>query len=162
MTYHRDYVFNYVATIVDSEFDDVKITSRREPVSKHFPLVYLHEMNRTRPYQYATLASDDDQWVSTFEAEVYTNDSNGNMDSAFGIMDIVEGAFKTLGYFMTFCQPIDNIDPLIVRINARFERQLGAGDVIPKPPTPPSEETPTEQTPTEQTPSSENQGEING
>ena len=79
------------------------------------------------------------------------------MDSAFGIMDIVEGAFKALGYFMTFCQPIDNIDPLIVRINARFERQLGAGDVIPEPPTPPSEETPTEQTP-----SSENQGEING
>lgn len=157
MTYHRDYVFNYVATIVNDAFPNARITSRREPVAKKFPLVYLHEMNRTRPYQYATLASDDDQWVSTFEAEVYTNDSNGNMDSAFGIMDIVEGAFRALGYFMTFCQPIDNIDPLIVRINARFERQLGAGDVIPEPPTPPSEETPTEQTP-----STENQGEING
>ena len=157
MFYHRDYVFNYVATVVNNSFEGLRITSRREPVAKVFPVVYIHEVNRMRPQRYATLASDDDQWVSTFEAEVYTNDSNGNMDTAFGIMDIVEGAFKALGYFMTFCQPIDNIDSLIVRINARFERQLGAGDVIPEPPTPPSTETPTEQTP-----SSENQGEING
>ena len=135
MTYHRDYVFNYVATIVNNEFPNVRMTSRREPVAKHFPLVYLHEMNRMRPQQYATLANDDDQWESTFECEVYTNDPDGNMGTAYAITEVVEGAMKALGYIETFCQPIDNIDPLLVRINSRFVRQIGAGDEIPSPPT---------------------------
>lgn len=147
MLFHRDYVFNYVATVVNNSYDGLRITSRLEPVQKVFPIVYIHETNRMRPQQFATLASDDDQWVSTFEAEVYTNDSNGAMDSAYSIMDVVEGAFKQLGYFLVFCQPIDNIDPLVVRVFARFERQLGAGDVIPDAPTPPSDEIPTEVTP---------------
>lgn len=135
MTYHRDYVFNYVATIVNNEFPNVRMTSRREPVAKHFPLVYLHEMNRTRPQQYATLANDDDQWESTFECEVYTNEPDGNMSSAYAITEVVESAMKALGYIENFCRPIDNIDPLVVRIISRYIRQIGAGDEIPSPPT---------------------------
>lgn len=135
MTYHRDYVFNYVATVVNNEYPEAHMTSRREPVTKKFPTVYLHEMNRMRPQQYATLANDDDQWESTFECEVYTNDPNGNMGTAYEITEVVEGAMKALGYIETFCQPIDNIDPLLVRINSRFIRQIGAGDEIPSPPT---------------------------
>ena len=135
MTYRRDYVFNYVATVVNNEYPSMKITSRREPVSKQFPLVYLHESNRTRPEQYATLANDDEQWVSTFECEVYTNEPDGNMSNAYAITEVVESAMKSLGYIETFCQPIDNIDPLLVRIFARFVRQIGAGDEIPSPPT---------------------------
>lgn len=135
MTYDRDQVFNYVATIVNGEFPNVKMTSRREPVAKQFPVVYLHEMNHTRPQQYATLANDDSQWQSTFGCEVYTNYPDGNMGSAYEITEVVENAMKALGYIETFCQPIDNVDPLIVRIISRYVRQIGAGDEIPSPPT---------------------------
>lgn len=132
MTYHREAVFSYVATMINDAFEDIKVTSRREPVSKTFPLVYLHETNHTRPQQYATLANDDDQWESTFEAEVYTNYADGNMSEAYYITETIEEAFKKLGYIETFCQPIDNIDPLIVRIVSRYTRQIGSGDQIPE------------------------------
>lgn len=132
MTYSRDAVFTYIANKLDDEFSNIRVVSRREPVAKTFPLVYVHEFNRTRPTQYATLANDDEQWESTFECEVYSNATNGAMDEAYAITEVIEDAMKELGYFETFCQPIDNIDPLVVRIVSRFIRQIGSGDTIPE------------------------------
>ena len=132
MNYSRESVFSYVANELNTVYPNVRITSRREPVAKSLPEVYLHEFNRTRPQQYATLVNDDEQWVSTFEAEVYVNDANGAMDRAYAIVGVIEDAFKRLGYFETFCQPIDNIDPLLVRIVSRFTRQIGSGDILPE------------------------------
>lgn len=132
MTYHREAVFSYVATMITDAFDGIKVTSRLEPVSKKFPVVYLHEINRTRPQRYATIASDDDQWESTFEAVVFTNYADGNMSEAYNITEVIENAFKRLGYIENFCQPIDNADPLIVRIVSRYTRQIGSGDQIPE------------------------------
>ena len=132
MNFHRDTVFTYVANKIDAAHSGVRVVSRREPVSKSFPVVYLHEFNRTRPQQYATLANDDEQWESTFEAEVYVNDANGAVDKAYAITETIENAFKKLGYLETFCQPIDNIDPLVVRIVSRYVRQIGSGDILPE------------------------------
>ena len=108
------------------------MSSRRELVAKVLPAVYLYEMNRTRPQQYATLANDDEQWESTFEANIYANSLNGAKASAYDILYVVESAFKRLGYFETFGEPMDNIDPSLVRIVARFTRQIGKGDEIPE------------------------------
>lgn len=131
MTYSVESVFDYVANAVDSAVQGVRIVSHREPVAKSLPALYLYEMNRTRPQRYATLANDDVQWESTYEAEIYVNDLDGARTNAYSILYAVESAFKTLGYFETFCEPIDNIDPTLFRINARFSRQIGIADAIP-------------------------------
>ena len=131
MTYSVESVFDYVANAVDDAIQGVRITSHREPVAKSLPALYMYEMNRTRPQRYATLANDDEQWESTFEAEIYTNDLDGARTNAYNILYVVEDAFKRLGYFETFCEPIDNIDPSLFRINARFTRQIGRGDILP-------------------------------
>lgn len=131
MTYSVESVFNYVANAVDTAITGVRIVSRREPVAKSLPALYMYEMNRTRPQQYATLANDDEQWESTFEIEIYTNDLDGARSKAYAILYTVEDAFKRLGYFETFCEPLDNIDPSLFRINARFTRQIGKGDTLP-------------------------------
>ena len=131
MTYSVESVFDYVANAVDDAIQGVRITSHREPVAKSLPALYMYEMNRTRPQRYATLANDDEQWESTFEAEIYTNDLDGARTNAYNILYVVEDAFKRLGYFETFCEPIDNIDPSLFRINARFTRQIGKGDILP-------------------------------
>lgn len=132
MIYSVESVFNYVANAINAEFPRARVSSRRELVAKVLPAVYLYEMNRTRPQQYATLANDDEQWESTFEANIYANSLNGAKASAYDILYVVESAFKRLGYFETFGEPMDNIDPSLVRIVARFTRQIGKGDEIPK------------------------------
>lgn len=131
MTYSVESVFDYVANAVDDAIQGVRITSHREPVAKSLPALYMYEMNRTRPQRYATLANDDEQWESTFEAEIYVNDLDGARTNAYNILYVVEDAFKRLGYFETFCEPLDNIDPSLFRINARFTRQIGKGDILP-------------------------------
>lgn len=131
MTYSVESVFDYVANAVDDVIQGVRIVSHREPVAKSLPALYMYEMNRTRPQIYATLANDDEQWESTFEAEIYVNDLDGARTNAYNILYVVEDAFKRLGYFETFCEPIDNIDPSLFRINARFTRQIGKGDILP-------------------------------
>ena len=132
MNYHRDAVFTYVANALNAVYSGLRIVSRREPISKTFPVVYLHEFNRIRPQQYATLANDDEQWESTFEAEVFVDEANGALSKAYEITEEIEGAMKRLGYIETFCQPLDNADPIVVRIVSRFTRQIGSGDILPE------------------------------
>lgn len=131
MTYSRDAVYTYMRNALVASHSGIYVTSRREPVTKQFPAVRLAEVNRTRTQQYATLANDDDQYVSIFEAEVFSNKKNTALSEAYKVLDTVENAFKRLGYFETFCEPLDNADPSVVRILARFTKQIGKGDNIP-------------------------------
>ncbi len=132
MSFTREAVYTYVRNAVANAHSGIYITSRPEMVTKSFPAVQLIEANRSRPEQYATLANDDDQYVSTFEAEIYSNKVNGAAQEAYDILGTVESAFKRLGYFETFCEPILNIDPSVYRIMARFTKQIGMGDSLPQ------------------------------
>ena len=131
MTYSREAVYTYLRNAIVTAHSGAYVTARREPVTKTFPAVRVIEINRTRPQEYATLANDDQQYESTFETEIFSNKQSGALAEAYSILDTVESAFKTLGYFETFCEPIDNIDPSVFRIVGRFSRQIGMADVIP-------------------------------
>ena len=131
MTYSRKAVYSYVRNAIVASHSGAYVTARIEPVPKNFPAIHLTEMNRVRTERYATLANDDQQYDSTFQAEIFSNEQNGAVEEAYSILETVESAFKTLGYFENFCQPIDNVDPSIFRIVARFTRQIGMADVMP-------------------------------
>ena len=131
MTYSRKSVYTYIRNAIVASHSGAYVTARREPIPKNFPAVWVTEMNRTRPQQYATLANDDQQYESTFEAQIFSNKQNGALEEAYSILDTVESAFKTLGYFETFCDQVDNADPSVFRIVARFSRQIGMADVMP-------------------------------
>lgn len=131
MTYTREAVYTYVRNAIVAAHSGAYVTARREPVSKTFPAIRLSEVNRTRPQSYATLANDDEQYVSTFEVEIFCNEQSGALATAYSVLETIEDAFKRLGYFENYCQPVDNIDPSVYRIVARFSRQIGMADVIP-------------------------------
>ena len=131
MTYSRKAVYSYVRNAIVASHSGAYVTARIEPVPKNFPAIHLTEMNRVRTERYAILANDDQQYDSTFQAEIFSNEQNGAVEEAYSILETIESAFKTLGYFENFCQPIDNVDPSIFRIVARFTRQIGMADVIP-------------------------------
>ena len=131
MTYSRKAVYTYMRTAIITAHSGAFVTARPEPIPKNFPAIWLVEINRIRTQQYATLANDDQQYESTFEAQIFSNKQNGALEEAYSILDTVEGAFKRLGYFETFCEQVDNADPSVFRIVARFSRQIGMADVIP-------------------------------
>lgn len=131
MTYSRKSVYTYVRNAIVASHSGAYVTGRREPVTKTFPAVRVIEMNRVRTQEFATLANDDDQYVSTFEVEIFSNKQNNALEEAYSVLDTVESAFKRLGYFEIFSEPIDNIDPSIFRVVARFTRQIGMADTIP-------------------------------
>ena len=131
MTYSRESVYSYVRNAIVASHSGAYVTARREPVPKNFPAIELTEMNRVRTERFATLANDDEQYDSTFQAEIFSNAQNGALEEAYSILGTIESAFKRLGYFEIFSEPIDNIDPSIFRIVARFTRQIGMADVIP-------------------------------
>ena len=131
MTYSRKAVYSYVRNAIVASHSGAYVTARREPVPKNFPAIELTEMNRVRTERFATLANDDDQYDSTFQSEIFSNAQNGALEEAYSILETIESAFKRLGYFETYCQPIDNVDPSIFRIISRFTKQIGMADVIP-------------------------------
>ena len=131
MTYSRKSVYTYIRNAIVASHSGAYVTARIELVPKNFPAIHLTEMNRVRTERYATLANDDQQYDSTFQAEIFSNEQNGAVEEAYSILETVESAFKILGYFETFCEPIDNYDPSVYRIIARFTRQIGMADVIP-------------------------------
>lgn len=131
MTYSRKAVYSYVRNAIVASHSGAYVTARREPVPKNFPAIELTEMNRVRTERFATLANDDEQYDSTFQAEIFSNAQNGALEEAYSILGTIESAFKKLGYFETYCQPIDNVDPSIFRIISRFTKQIGMADVIP-------------------------------
>ena len=131
MTYSRKAVYSYIRNAIVASHSGAYVTARREPVPKNFPAIELTEMNRVRTERFATLANDDDQYDSTFQAEIFSNAQNGALEEAYSILETIESAFKRLGYFETYCQPIDNVDPSIFRIISRFTKQIGMADVIP-------------------------------
>ena len=131
MTYSRKAVYTYVRNAIVASHSGAYVTARREVIPKNFPAIHITEMNRVRTERFATLANDDVQYESAMQAEIFSNAQNGALEEAYSILDTVESAFKRLGYFETFCQPIDNVDPSVFRIVARFTRQIGMADVIP-------------------------------
>lgn len=131
MNYSRKAVYTYVRNAIVAAHSGAYVTARRELITAQFPAVYITEVNRVRAQQYATLANDDEQYISTVETEIFSNKQSGALDEAYSVLETIEGAFKRLGYFETFCEPIDNYDPTVYRIIARFTRQIGMADVIP-------------------------------
>ena len=131
MTYSRKAVYTYIRNAIKSAHNNAYVTARREIVTAQFPAVYITEINRVRAQQYATLANDDEQYISTVETEIFSNKQSGALDEAYSVLETIEDAFKRLGYLETFCEPIDNYDPTVYRIIARFTRQIGIDDVIP-------------------------------
>lgn len=131
MRYSPNAVYTYVRKALVTAHQGIYVTSRLEPVARAIPAVRLWEMSRTRPIEYATLDHSDDQWSSTFSAEIYADNIDNAMATAYNILATIEAAFKSLGYIETFCEPVANIDPSLYRVVARFTRQIGGADQIP-------------------------------
>ena len=127
MEYSRNGVYTRVHDAVKAAFSDAYITSVYENVPGEFPTVFIREIGAVPNSRAVTFETDDDQYQSTFEVQVFC----GKQMTAYSIMSIVQATMREMHYIQDMFQPIDNIDKTIIRLVARFHRVIGGGETMP-------------------------------
>ena len=131
MAITRNEIYNYIEGKVNTTARPVYCSTRLEPVAETFPALYLAETSKREPFKYVTLQFDGGVVEVTWEAQVFSNDSDDGVQECHTIMDDVASAFRDLKFTMTFCSEIPNNDPSVYRMVARFYRVYGGGNKIP-------------------------------
>ena len=124
-------IYDYVATAVDTVARPVYCNARLEVAPESFPACYIVETGSASEPQNYTFGFTDEQVRRDFEVQVFSNFENGALEQAESIMDDVRAAFRRLYFIENFVGRIDNLDPTVVRMVARFHRVIGGNDQMP-------------------------------
>jgi len=109
-------IYSEVTEYIKQSYSSVYCTSRNELIPESFPCVNLQVVSNYRPKGNATLSNDDNVNRVTFELQVYAELSA----DCWGITRKAEEKFKALSFFEESCLTVDNLDPKIQRVVARF------------------------------------------
>ena len=132
MNYTREAVIDYVANKIHAYNSNIFVTSEKLYKTATFPAVEIRLIDKARPRRNITLAYDDEQNTLTFTVQVYCDKKSGGLGSALALMGIIETTFNELYFIETTFGEVENEDPSISRVVARFSRQVGNGDDLPQ------------------------------
>lgn len=130
MKYTRASIYSYVRGKILSAFSTAYVSAKYEPIPQSMPAVFIEQVNKVRTQSNIDLGYSDGQYVSMFEAQVFSNSKNGALAEAEAIMKIIEGAFNDLFFYENYCAPVYNVDNTVYRLTARFTKQIAEGDEI--------------------------------
>lgn len=137
-------VLTRIANSVDALSLNCYLTSVYEPFPPKLPCVYVRQTDKYPLRNRVDLDYTDAQNVAVFTAEVYTQKSDGNAKATADlVMDTIADSFRQMYFIMQMRTPVDNGDPSVYRILARFRRVICNGDELPALPTPEPTPTPT-------------------
>ena len=119
---NRKKVFTEIYNAVHTYDSSIYITQRYENIPESIPCVFVIQIGKMRNERYATFCNTDEQYIYTFEVQVFTS----NLEGAYNIMTVIENKFKSLGFFEQTCREVPNAEKNIQRLVARFSAQLGA------------------------------------
>lgn len=108
------------------------ITGMYEPVPAKLPAVMLRQIGWREDRDGMTLAYDDEQHVSTWEAQVFSNKKGKAFTEAYAVTAVIEDAFKELFFVEDSCEPAENVDPTVYRLVSRFSRVICGEDEMPE------------------------------
>lgn len=131
MNYTHDAIYDYVADAVDTTSRHVYCVGVYEPTPSEFPCAYIHETDHRPMRSAVTLDFTDDQLIKSWEVQVFSNKRNGALAECYDIIADAEIAFKQLYFIETSCSQVQNIDPSVTRVVARFTRVIGGTDTMP-------------------------------
>lgn len=130
--YTHNSIYSYVADAINTQSRAVYCVGVYEPTPKSFPCAYIHETDHRPMRDAVTLSFTDEQLLGSWEVQVFSNLTDGALSEAYDIMADVEIAFKQLYFIETFCSQVQNIDPSVTRVVARFTRVYGDNDHLPE------------------------------
>lgn len=129
--YTRNGIYDYVADAVNTLDRPVYCVGVYEPTPSEFPCAYIHTTDHRPSRGAVTLSFTDEQLIDSWEVQVFSNLTDGALSEAYDIIADVETAFKQLYFIETYCSQVQNIDPSVTRVVARFTRVYGDNDQMP-------------------------------
>lgn len=125
------HIYNYIESAVNTEQRPVYCASQYEPVPESFPACYITEAQHRKSRRYTTLRFDDGHYIRDWEVQIYSNKEEGALAECHALMEDVERAFAELAFLETFCGQMENADPSVTRLVARFTATIGSADTMP-------------------------------
>lgn len=129
--YTNNAIYTYIESAVNTANRPVYCTSRYEPVPEDFPACYIHETDHRPSRTAVQLDFQDEQLIRSWEVQAFSNLTNGALAECYDIIADAEIAFKQLFFIETSCSQVQNADPSVVRVVARFTRVIGSADTMP-------------------------------
>lgn len=122
-------VFTTIRTQLKANFSNIQVTSEYVEIPSSFPSVCVQESDN-----FVYRKSQDGVGVEhhaqlMYSVNIYTNNEKAKKSEAKKIMQVVDTAFKSIGFTRTMTNPIPNKDASIYRITARYEGIVAEGIV---------------------------------
>lgn len=125
----RNQIFTYVCHKVKEYNESVFVTSGRIYATSRFPTVSLDQIEYSP--QRETINLDGESYRSTWEAQAFCDNASGGEEEARKLIQVVEEAFRSIGFRMTTNFPTENTKEITIKRRvARFTRILCNGDEI--------------------------------
>ena len=129
--YSRNAVFSRICDDISANHTSVYVSSIYTPKPSSFPAVFIYEIGHFSPSSNVTFMNDDEQWQSTFEVQVITNDTSSRQSKAYALLETIKKSFKSMFYIEISENPVSIQDETTYRLVARFRRTIGGGDTLP-------------------------------
>lgn len=122
MTQIENEIFTELYTLLTTTYNGIFVTSEYTPVPDQFPCVFIEEADN---YTVSLNGSNKGE-VSTvmYEINVFSDLQNGRKSECKKIIKTIDDYMTLRGFTRTVCRPIQNIDPSIYRMLARYTADL--------------------------------------
>ena len=118
-------VFNTVATSLRTEFSGIFVSGENIAAPSSFPAVTIVEMDNSVYDRSVDSSSSENHVTLMYQCEVYSNKTSGRKAEAKSIMDTIDDEMTTLGFIRLSNSPMQNMDPSIYRLVARYKAVVG-------------------------------------
>lgn len=123
-------VFTKIRSAIKSEYPDMLVSSETLDVPASFPCACIVEEDNSIYRNSQVFTGSENHVNLMYSVNVYTNNVSGKKSEAKKIIDIIDNAFRGIGFNRTMKNPIPNRDSSIYRITARYEGIVANGQTI--------------------------------
>lgn len=127
----KNQIFTEIRNAILEEFPSAYVTSERVYSPSQFPCVWVIEIDSYPTENATALDFSDEQRISAFEVQSFSNKKSGGGAEAERLVQIATDTMRKMYFRCTTSRSVDNqADASIKRHVARYTRFIGSGDTI--------------------------------
>lgn len=122
MTQIENEIFTELKNLLTTEYSGIFVTGEYTPTPDKFPCVFIEESDN---YTISLDGSNKGEVSGVmFEINVFSNLQHGRKSECKKIMNTLDEHMTLRGFTRTMCRPVQNIDPAVYRMVARYTASL--------------------------------------
>lgn len=122
MTQIENEIYTELRGVILAQFPNAFVTGEYTPTPDKFPCIFIEEADN---YTVSLDGSNKGEVSETmFEINVFSNLQEGRKSQCKKIMNVIDEHMTVRGFSRTMCRPMQNIDPSVYRMLARYTASL--------------------------------------